>query len=104
MRDQENIAPIDQYIIDFVRELRIKKKLSQDDIAAVLGIKRSFIGNVESPNNRAKYNVSHINALADYFGMSPQAFLPAKPLPVEFSEKDEKKEVRQAKKVGRKKK
>ena len=78
MRDQENIRPIDQYVIDFVRKLRIESDLSQKELADILGVSKSFISNVESPNHRAKYNVAHINTLAHYFEMSPREFLPIK--------------------------
>ncbi|MCH5689875.1 hypothetical protein LWM68_39990 [Niabella sp. W65] len=43
-----------------------------------MGKTKSFIGNIESMNNRAKYNLSHINLLADYFNLSPRDFLPEK--------------------------
>ncbi|RZJ86506.1 MAG: XRE family transcriptional regulator, partial [Chryseobacterium sp.] len=72
--------PIEQYVIDFVRELRTKQKLRQEDIAYILDVKASFIGNVESTSNIAKYNLKHINKLADHFGMSPRDFLPIKPI------------------------
>lgn len=85
MRNQENITPIDQYVIDFVRELRIKKRLTQEDIGNIIEISRSFVSDIESINSRAKYNIRHINALADYFGMSPRDFFPEKALPVNFS-------------------
>lgn len=83
MREQENISLVDQYVIDLVRELRDKKELTQQGLADAIGLSRSFIRSVESPNSRAKYNVRHINALADYFGMSPKDFLPQKPFPVD---------------------
>lgn len=69
---------IEQYVIDYVRELRLNKGLTQEDIANILDVKPSFIGNVESPTNRAKYNLKHINLLADHFGISPKNFLPEK--------------------------
>lgn len=81
MEDQENITPIDQYVIDFVRDLRHKRKLTQQNIADILSVKKSFISNVESVNNRGKYNIRHINILADYFEISPRDFLPKEPLP-----------------------
>jgi len=84
MRNQENITPIDQYVIDFVRELRDKKEMTQQDIAAIIRVSRSYIRDIESANSRAKYNIRHINALADYFGMSPRAFFPEKPLPLHY--------------------
>jgi transcriptional regulator with XRE-family HTH domain len=78
MSQHINIATIEQYVIDFVIELRIKKNLKQDDIATILGVKRSFITNIESNKNRAKYNLTHIDKLADHFGLSPKDFLPEK--------------------------
>lgn len=73
-----NISAIEQHVIDFVIELRIKNNLKQDDIATILGVKRSFITNVESTKNRAKYNLNHIDKIADHFGLSPRVFLPEK--------------------------
>lgn len=78
MNEQEHISPIEQYVIDFVRDLRKSKNLSQDDIGNIIGKSKSFIGNIESINNRAKYNLTHINLLADYFNLSPRDFLPEK--------------------------
>lgn len=71
---------IEQYVIDFVRNLRIENNLRQEDIANILDAKASFIGNVESASHAAKYNLKHINKLADHFGMSPRDFLPEKPM------------------------
>lgn len=74
------VTPIERYIIDFVHKLRIEKNLNQDDIATIIGVKQPFIASVENPNSRAKYNINHINLLADHFGMSPRDFLPEKPI------------------------
>lgn len=76
MKDQENISPIEQFVIDFIRDLRIKKGLTQDGLASILRVGKSFISNVESLNHRAKYNLNHINILADYYDMKPGDFLP----------------------------
>lgn len=78
-----NMEAIEQYVIDFVRNLRTEENLRQEDIAYILDVKPSFIGNVESNSNRAKYNLKHINILAAHFGKSPQDFLPKEP----FSDK-----------------
>lgn len=80
MRLQESITPIDQFVIDFVRELRDRKGLRQQDIAAIIGVSREFVKDVENTKKRAKYNIRHINALADYLDLSPRDFLPEKPL------------------------
>ena len=76
MEDEVKISKIDQYVIDFVIKLRDRYKLNQEDIATVLGVKRTFITNIESGRSRAKYNLIHIDKLADHFGMSPRDFLP----------------------------
>lgn len=76
-----NMEAIEQYVIDFVRNLRTEENLRQEDIAYILDVKPSFIGNVESNSNRAKYNLKHINILAAHFGKSPQDFLPKEPFP-----------------------
>jgi len=78
MAAQEHISPIEQYVIDFVRKLRSDRNMTQEDIANIVEVSRSYIGDIESPNTRAKYNLSHLNALADYFDMSPRLFLPEK--------------------------
>jgi hypothetical protein len=40
----------------------------------------SFVGHVETPNRRAKYNLNHLNALAKLFKCSPKDFMPEKPV------------------------
>lgn len=80
MNEGLGISTIEQYVIDFVLKLRLEKELTQTDIATILGIGRTFITNVENEGHRAKYNLSHIDKLANHFGMSPQEFLPKKSL------------------------
>ncbi|MEO5995437.1 MAG: helix-turn-helix transcriptional regulator [Chitinophagaceae bacterium] len=74
------ISNIEQYVIDKVRERRIKMKLSQAELAYKLEVSEGFIGNIESLNYRAKYNLNHLNELAKIFNCSPREFLPKKPL------------------------
>jgi transcriptional regulator with XRE-family HTH domain len=69
-------SPIDWYIVNKVRDMRTAKKLSQDDLALHLNVSTGFIGHVESPNFRAKYNAQHLNELAKLFKCSPRDFLP----------------------------
>jgi len=93
-----NITSIDQYVIEFVRQLRIKKNLVQADIAGIMEVERSFVSNVESPRHRAKYNLTHINSLAFYFDMSPRDFLPAEPFdPALFSGKNTRRKINRKK-------
>ena len=67
-------------IIDKVKELRLKKNLTQDDIAMFLNASRGFIGQIESPDSSSKYNLNHLNKLAQDMGCSPKDFIPDKPI------------------------
>ena len=74
------VSSVEQYVIDKVREKRIAKGWSQKDLAFEIDLSISFIGDVESPKTRAKYNLNHINILAKVFECSPKEFLPNLPL------------------------
>jgi transcriptional regulator with XRE-family HTH domain len=69
------------YVIGKVRDKRMALKLSQDDLAMFLDADRSFIGQIESPNNPAKYHLNHLNILARELNCSPKDFLPDNPIP-----------------------
>lgn len=73
-------SPIEQYVIDKVKEMRIEKGYSQKELAYMLDVSIGFIGDVENPKYRAKYNLNHINELARVFECSPKEFLPDDPL------------------------
>lgn len=75
-----NISPLEQYVIDKVRDMRIERGMSQRDLADELEVSNGFIGKVESTGKRAKYNLALLNQLAKIFSCSPKDFLPDKPL------------------------
>jgi transcriptional regulator with XRE-family HTH domain len=79
----QNVTSIDQYVINAVRQRRLKAGLSQAALAAILGVSPGFVGKVESPKYAAKYNLAHINTLSLHFGCSPQTFLPRRPISVD---------------------
>lgn len=76
--DNSVLTPIEQYIVDFVLKLRLEKNLTQADIGYIIGVKQSFVANIENRKKNAKYNLNHIALLAEHFGMSPRDFLPEK--------------------------
>jgi len=78
MKQQPNIDPIEQHVIDLIIKLRLTNKLRQSDISKIINVTPSFVGNVENKNNPAKYNLKHINMLANYFNLSPKSFMPDK--------------------------
>ena len=81
---------IEQYVINKIKEIRIDKGYSQEDIASALDKSRGFIGQIESHNHPAKYNLNHLNMLAIELGISPKEFLPEKPLKENFKRKKQK--------------
>lgn len=73
MKEPE-ISPIEQFVLDIVRSKRIEKGISQVEFANLLNVSIGFIGNVENPKYRAKYNLNHIHELAKIFKCSPKDF------------------------------
>ncbi len=71
-----NRTPIDQFVVDKVKEMRISNNYSQIDLAVLLDVSNGFIGKIESNKFTTKYNLSHINKLAKVFNCSPKDFLP----------------------------
>lgn len=70
---------IEQFVIDKVRELRLKENISQATLAGMLGVSKGFIGNVENPRMIEKYNLNHINEIAKIFNCPVTDFLPQQP-------------------------
>ena len=73
-------SDIEFFVIKKVKEKRELANLSQSDLAAKLDVSNGFIGQVESPKYPAKFNLNHINKLAEIFNCSPKDFLPDKAL------------------------
>ncbi|HSZ34673.1 MAG TPA: helix-turn-helix transcriptional regulator [Puia sp.] len=71
---------IDLFIISQVTKMRNQHGYTQEDIAIHLDVSTGYIGHIESPNFRAKYNTSHLNELAKLFKCSPKDFMPEKAL------------------------
>lgn len=73
-------SKIEQYIIDRVREKRELLGLSKESLSYKINRTSSFVGRVENPNDRAKYNFNHLNALAKALKCSPRDLVPPEPL------------------------
>jgi len=71
---------IDQYIIAQVKKMRLARNITQTDISVHLELSTGFIGQIESPTHRAKYNAQHLNELAKLFKCSLKDFFPEKPV------------------------
>jgi ribosome-binding protein aMBF1 (putative translation factor) len=74
------LTKIEEYVIEVVKKKRIDGGFTQISLSQKLNMSDSFVGHVETPRRRAKYNINHINALAKIFKCSPKEFFPEKPL------------------------
>jgi transcriptional regulator with XRE-family HTH domain len=73
--------PIDIYVIEKVKEKRLERKLSQEELSIAAGFKSNgFVGQIESFKYSKRYNIQHINKFSIIFGCSPRDFLPEYPL------------------------
>lgn len=75
-----DLAEIEQYVIDRVRDKRKALGISQEQLAHLLGYSEGFIANIETPKRTSKYNLKHLNELAKILKCSPRDFLPKDPL------------------------
>ena len=81
MSGNSGISPIEQYVIDEVKKSRrIAKNISQRNLAYMLDLYVGFIGNIESPRYRAKYNITLLNEIAKILECSLKDFFPEKPM------------------------
>lgn len=71
---------LDLYVIEKVKEFRNTKKIPQKELSIKMGFSEGFVGHIENPKRRDKYNLHHLNILAKIFKCSPRDFLPEKPL------------------------
>ena len=71
---------VDWYIVNKVREMRTDRGYTQVDLADHLSVSAAYIGQVESPNTRAKYKTFHLNEIAKLFKCSPKDFWPERPI------------------------
>jgi len=69
---------IEQYVIDRVRDMRLEKGISQAELADRIDVTRGFIGAVENPRQRAKYNLRILNEIAKVLDCSIRDFFPEK--------------------------
>ena len=76
----EEATKIEKYVIARVKERREELGYTQIALSQKLNMSDSFVGHVETPKRRAKYNINHLNGLAKIFKCSLKDFMPEKPL------------------------
>lgn len=73
-------SDFESYIMNRIREERVRRGLSQNDVADILNVSRGFIGQIESPNFSSKYSLDQINEMAKELKCSPKDFMPDEPI------------------------
>ncbi len=71
-------SKFDLAVIDLVKQKRTEIGWSQEDVASSLDVARAYIGQIESPHTRAKYNLNQLNRLSVDMKCSPREFIPVK--------------------------
>jgi len=80
--EAKQTTPIEQYVIDRIKEIRIAKGFSQRRLENEADFPGGFVGRVESPKQHVKYNLNHINRIASILKCSLKEFFPDRALPV----------------------
>jgi len=65
-------------VIEKVKLRRQNLNISQKELAFLMDLSIGFVGRVESHKFPAKWNLDHINKLAEILECSPKDFLPDK--------------------------
>ncbi|MBT2561125.1 helix-turn-helix transcriptional regulator [Pedobacter sp. ISL-68] len=73
-------SEIELHVISKAKALRESKNYSQSELAFRLGVSNGFVGQVESLRSPSKYNLDHIDKLAEIFDCSPKDFMPDNPI------------------------
>lgn len=74
------MKPIEAYINNRVKALRLDKGISQQAFGDNLNLSQSFIRDCENPYRETKYNLRHLNEIVKVFGCSFSYFFPDKAL------------------------
>lgn len=72
------ITQLDRIIINNIENMRAKHMQTQAELAASIGVSRSFISAVCS--YRKAYNLRHINKIAIHFHCSLHDIIPSNPI------------------------
>lgn len=76
MKYSGKIFPLDKFIITSVRKRRKSLGITQEDLSLELGLSSTFVSLVESPIRREKYNIHHLNKIAEIMHCTIADFLP----------------------------
>jgi len=65
---QFETTQFDLDLIEHIKTLRKLKNITKEKLSLLMGVSKTFVGNVESYTQRHKYSTRHITLLAKAFG------------------------------------
>lgn len=78
------ISQLDWHIINQVKTLRKKKGISQDNLSVKIGFSEKFIGSIENPTAKKRFNIGHLNLLAKALDCSLWDLVPETPFAEDY--------------------
>lgn len=78
---QYETTQFDYDFINHIKSIRVQKNISQDTLSQLMGLAKSFVGNVESHTQVHKYGTRHIPLLTNALGFESLSDLMKFPLP-----------------------
>lgn len=72
------ISEIDYLLILHIKELRIKKGITQLQLSQKMKLADGFVSKVETLSERAKYSIRHLPLLAKVLGVEIKDLIPSK--------------------------
>lgn len=74
------LSQLDWHIINQVKKLRKRLKISQDELSVKMGFSEKLVGSIENPTLPSKYNIRHLNLIAKALGCTLYDLIPEQPL------------------------
>lgn len=65
--EYREMSHLDFLFILYIKQLREKRRWTQQELSEKMGVAKSFVGNVESFLQRHKYNIRHLALLTEAF-------------------------------------
>lgn len=69
-------SQFEMLVVELVKSKRQSQNISQKELAFLMDLSIGFVGRVESPKFPAKWNLDHLNKLAEVLECSPKDFIP----------------------------
>ncbi|MCQ2351380.1 MAG: helix-turn-helix transcriptional regulator [Paludibacteraceae bacterium] len=63
-------TPYQNDIVNKIRQIRLSRNVSQNQVAEILGVSPGHVGNIETPSCSHKYTLKQLSVLCDEFDVN----------------------------------